>query len=508
MTRQKINTEDKLIKSLEKEPLDVLQDDELSLEQAIKTSFDVLTEAEQEALAVMSVIPGSFDSDAAEAVIRTGGDTRAQPIQRTLRSLRNRSLLEQPSSCRYEVHQLIQAFVKKVSQDRYSGKIVKAEEMACAHFISRLADNANMYWSKDKCKESIEAFNVDRHNFEYFLHLYVHAMEERDVDCLQSSTSRFLDNFPQKCMYLEMCLLPSFYMMILEKLLDQFQSKRQSVQRVDLLCLLANEKRKVGNQTQYKVLMKQAQHVYARNYTAFRTNGLSQVHFFNSYARYLFERRLSWESVERVDEMALILCRKKLHEHHPETAATLLFIGRHQKSLPQLQEALNLFKRSLGEHFMTAQGHKAIADFFFVRGTDMNSTDENKVLYIDKSSEHYKEALTLMEKLGMGGHKESILTLKNYGLCHKEKRNFEDAISLLLKAKGVAGIELEDDHKWNVMIETQLALLYDCVGRTEEAKEVMKKGLEMNKRLKRYLSQLANKFEIRLFLKCHPDTFL
>ena len=463
--------EDRLIKSLEKEPLDVLQDDEMSLEKAIKTSFDLLTEAEQEALAIMSVFPGSFDSDAAEAVITAGVvDTGAQPVVRTLRSLKNRSLLEQPSSCRYEVHQLIQAFVKKVSQDRYSGKIVKAEEMACAHFISRLADNANMYWSKDKCKESIEAFNVDRHNFEYFLHLYVQAMEERDVDCLQSSTSRFLDNFPQKCMYLEMCLLPSFYMVILEKLLDQFQSKRQSVQRVDLLCLLANEKRKVGNQTQYKVLMKQAQHVYARNYTAFRTNGLSQVHFFNSYARYLFERRLSWESVERVDEMALILCRKKLHEHHPETAATLLFIGRHQKSLPQLQEALDLFKRSLGEHFMTAQGHKAIADFFFVRGTDMNSTDEEKVLYIDKSSEHYQEALTMTEKLGMGGHKESILTLKNYGLCHKVKGNFEEAINLLLKAKRVAGIELEE---WKVMIETQLAVLYHCVGRAQEAKEVM-----------------------------------
>ena len=112
----------------------------------------------------------------------------------------------------------------------------------------------------------------------------------------------------------------------------------------------------------------------------------------------------------------------------------------------------------------------------------------------------------MMEKLGTGGHKESILTLKNYGLCHKEKRDFEEAINLLLKAKRVADIELKDDHKWKVMIETQLAVLYNCVGRAEEAKEAMKKGLEMNKRLGRYLRQLANKFEIRKFLKCYPDT--
>ena len=503
--------EDELIESLEKEPLDVLQDDEISLEKAIKTSFDLLNKGEQEALAVLSVFPGSFDSDAAKAVITAGMDTGAQPVVRTLRSLKNRSLLEQPSSCRYEVHQLIQAFSKKVSQDRYSGGIVQAEKMACAHFISRLADNANMYWSKDKSKESIEAFNVDRHNFEHFLNFYVHKMEERDEDCLESSTRRFLDNFPQKCMYLEMCLLPSFYSMILEKLLNHFDAESQPVQTVDLLCLLGHEKRKVGNQTQYRDLTKQAQHVYARKYTEFRTKGLSQVHFFNSYARFLKERelkdrKLARKQINKVQTIASILSRKKLNEQHPETAATLLFIGRSQRSLPQLQEALNLFKRSLGEHFMTAQGHKAIADFYFVSGTDCNSNDEDRVLYIDKSSEHYKEALTMMEKLGVGGHKESILTLKNYGLCHKENGNYEEAINLLLKAKRVADIELEDDHKWKVMIETQLALLYHYVGRTEEAKVAMKKGLDMNKRLGRYLSQLANKFEIRLFLKCYPDT--
>ena len=495
-------TEDRLIKSLEKEPLDVLQDDELSLEKAIKTSFDHLNEAEQEALAVMSVFPGSFDSDAAEAVITAGVDTGAQPVVRTLRSLKNRSLLEQPSSCRYEVHRLIQAFAKKVTQDRYSGKLVQAEEMACVHFISRLADNANMYWSKDKCKDSVEAFNVDRHNFEYFLNFYVHAMEKRDVEFLQSSTSGFLNNFPQKCMYLEMCLLPSFYIMILEKLLNHFDAASQPVRTVDLLYLLGHEKRKVGNQAQYKDLMEQAKLVYYKSYSEFKTNGLSRVFFFNSYARFLSGKKLPGkrELTYTVYKIALDLCRKNLNEH-PETAATLLFMGRHQKSIVHLEEARSLFELCLGEHFMTAQSHKAIADFHFVHRTDL-ATDE------DKSSEHYKAALTMMEKLGMGGHKESILTLKNYGLCHKEKGEYEEAINLLLKAKQVADIELEDDHKWKVMIETQLAPLYHCVGRAQEAKEVMKKGIEMSERLGLPISLLANKFEIELFLNFYPDTLL
>ena len=494
--------EDRLIQSLEKQPLDVLQDDEISLENTIKTSYALLTQPEQEVLAILSVFPGSFDSDAAEVAIAAETDTGAQPVEKVLRTLKNRSLLEQPSSCRYEVHQLIRAFVNKVRQSRHSQALIRGEKMACAHFISRLAGNANMFWRKDKCKESIDAFNEDRHNFEYFLHVYIDAMETRDVDHLQSSSSQFLDSFPQKCMYLEMCLLPSFYITILEKLLKHFETESQPVHAVELLCLLGHEKRKVGNQAQYKDLMKKAKHVYARNYTEFRTNDLSRVYFFNSYSRYLFERKISCKLQYKVDEIALILCsREKLNEH-PETAATLLFIGRHKKSMQHLWEAMDLFKRCLGEHFMTAQGLKAIADFYF-RGVHFRNTG----IELEISFEHYGEALAMMEKLGMGSHKESILSLKNYGLCHKLKRNFQAATDFLKKAKRVADIELEDDHKWKVMIETQLALLYECVGRIEEAKEVMKKGLEMNQRLGQTIDELANKSEIQRFLARYPGTF-
>ncbi|KAJ7369390.1 hypothetical protein OS493_039399 [Desmophyllum pertusum] len=392
--------EDRLIRSLEKEPLDVLQDDEISVESAIKTSFDLLSQTEQEALAIMSVFPGSFDSDAAETVIAAGIDTGAQPIVRILRSLKNRSLVEQPSSCRYKIHQLIQAFAKKIGQTEASPQVLRQEIVACSHFISRLADNANMYWSKDKCKESIEAFNEDRHNFEYFLQFYVHAMKTRNVDLLQTSTRRFLDDFPQKCMYLEMCLLPSFYILILEGLLTNFDRESQPVHTVEHLCLLGHEIRKVGNQTQYKDLMKQAKLVYAGNYTEFETNGLSRVYFFNSYARFLSVLLpRSSELVIKAYEIALKLCRRKLNEH-PETAATLIFIGRHQKSIVHLLEAMDLFRHCLGEHLMTAPGHKAIADFYFAHG--------NITADLDKSFAHYGEALAMMEKLGVAATRKAF----------------------------------------------------------------------------------------------------
>ena len=159
-----------------------------------------------------------------------------------------------------------------------------------------------------------------------------------------------------------MCLLPSFYILILEKLLNHFETGNKPVRTADLLCLLGHEKRKVGNQNQYRDLMRRAKLVYAKSYTEFKTNGLSRVFFFNSYARFLSEpmdkmymsRDRKWEMTNKSYEIALILCRKDLNEY-PETAATLLFMGRHQKSIVHLEEARSLFELCLGEHFMTAQ---------------------------------------------------------------------------------------------------------------------------------------------------------
>ena len=162
-------TEDELIRCLEEKPMDVLKEDlsdDNSVEKAIRTSFDSLGKSELEALLLLSAFPGPFDSTAAKALITSSCPEQPQLI---LRSLKNRSLIEMSAPQRYHVHQLIQAYAKKIGQKKYS----EGEEKAFAHFMSRLADNANMYWSKDMCKASIESFNEDRHNFEYFLQFYL-----------------------------------------------------------------------------------------------------------------------------------------------------------------------------------------------------------------------------------------------------------------------------------------------------------------------------------------------
>ena len=495
--------EDTLINSLEKELLDVLQDDEFSLENTIKTSFDLLSPQERKALATFSVFPGSFDFDAAKDVTATINQFAASQTMTILCSLKNRSLLEQPSSGKFQVHQLIQVFARKTNETNYHPQVfADVEKAACAHFISRLDDAAQLYWSKDKCRESIEAFNSERYNFEYFLQVYVKTMAEQPYldPFLESCTKKFLDQFPQKCMYLEMCLLPSFYITVLKTLLMHFNKGNQPLHTVELLCLLANEQRKIGRREDYISLMEQAKYIYHWNYTEFRTNGLSQVFFFNSYARLVFEKRINTfkKMGNNVYQIALILCDKKLLGH-PERAVTKLLIGKHRKSIPLLQEATNLLTQCLGEHYMTAQGHKAIADVYFAhRDTEK---ELNMSLY------HYMLALEMMKKCGMSGQKETTLTLKNYASCQRRKGNYEVAMAYLEKAKRIAEIELEDDHRWKVMIDTQLALLHEDFGFIEEAIAVMKNSLEMCCRLCLSVDHLGNRHDIWQFLDCYPEAY-
>ena len=495
--------EDSLINSLEKELLNVLQDDEVSLENTIKTSFDLLSSQERKALATFSVFPGSFNFDAAKDVTATINQFAASQTMTILRSLKNRSLLEQPSSGKFQVHQLIQAFAKKTDETNYHLQVfADVEKVACAHFISRLDDAAQLYWNKDKCRESIEAFNSERYNFEYFLQVYVKTMAEHPYldPFLESCTKKFLDQFPQKCMYLEMCLLPSFYITVLKTLLTHFNKGNQPLHTVELLCLLANELRKIGRREDYISLMEQAKCIYHWNYTEFRTNGLSQVFFFNSYARLVSEKRIKTfkKMSDKVYQIALILCDKKLMGH-PERAVTKLLIGKHRKSIPLLQEATDLLTQCLGNHYMTAQGHKAIADVYFAhRDTE---TELNMSLY------HYMLALEIMKKCGMSDQKETTLALKNYASCQRRKGNFEEAMKYLEKAKQIAEIELEDDHRWKVMIDTQLALLHEDFGFIDEAVDVMKNSLEMCCRLYLSVDHLGNRHDIWQFLDRYPEAY-
>ena len=506
-----VYTEDELVRQLETEPTAVLQINrrptkETSVEKSINISMVALDTCEQQALILLSSFPGSFNDEAAKFLIRKKcSTTEGEQASLILYELIDRSLLEKPSFQRYQVHSLIQAFSRKFSRENYPNLLTEGEKLACAHFISRIDNNAKQYWSKDTCKAAIDSFTEERHNFEHFLQVYIRGIQNQEHTTVEIREA-FFDDFLQKCMYLEKCLQPSFYIQILESLLTSPEPEiQQPVKRVELLCLLGHEMRKKGEKSKYTEYMKEANQLFSEYEHEFETQALSEVFYRQSYARYISEGNGKGPNKEY--KAALRICEEK-YPDHPETAATLLFAGRYARrchkygeAIDKYKRALDIFETQLGLHLMTAQCYKDIADFLF-------ASDETES-YLDVTLAYYQMAFDMMRELKTDDQKESILMLKNCGKCQIKNGNFEKGEKLLLKAGSIAERELEENHRWKVLVKTELAVFYKRAFRIQEMEEALKKGLEMHYKIakKRTLDGLVNKLEISELLNCYPKLF-
>ena len=502
-------TEERVVNHLKKEPMKLLDDGDESVETSIKTSFDFLSKDKQDALVLMSIFPGSFDSEAAVAVISKACSESGALPGSVLRCLKRSSLVEQPSPRRYQLHPLIRAFGKKIGQANDPRQVlVGAEKLACAHFICLLAQNAKIFWRKDQCKKAIDLFREDRDNFEHFLQVYAKVMETRDEET-DDGCKEFQHDFLQNCMYLEKCLSPSSYTDFLEVLLSYTDPKIEPVRAAELLCLRGHEKRKVGDkENDYQVDMEDAYNLYSENSGKFETNPVSTVFLLNSYADSISKRGdpANNPKVREINGNALELSNS-LERGHPEMAEALLLAGRFAKrrrewpeAESKLQEALELFQEFLGTHLSTVHALKEMADFYF---SDPTEND------LEKALTYYNLALDMMKQLGMENNKANIMILKNYGICFRRKGNFQEGTKYLERAYFVADRELLPDHNWKVLIKTHLALLHEENGKEEEAIVSMREALEMCNRLKKPINRLGNKHsnDVISFLNRHEEYF-
>ena len=493
--------EDELIASLGQRPLEVLREDESddnSVEKAIKTSFDVLSKIEKEALVLMSAFPGSFSSEAAKAIITQCTKCTTQPIP-ILRSLKNRSLIEQPASYRYQIHPLIQAFLKQI--DEYYHLVHSGIKVACTYFISRLTDGGNLYWSKDTCRESIQCFNEDRHNFEYFLKLCSFGLMKKDPDsvAIMENLVMKVSQISSIYLYLEMCLLPNVYVEFLKLSSDLLiSSKQPASKQVELLCLLGHESRRAGNFNKYKEFQEKAIEVHSQNPEDFDREKVSDAFFHNNFARYLAYQGKLDEAKEKFD-FCLRICEENLSVDYMyvQKGIILLFAGkeanrrneRHKAEL-KLNEALGLYQKVLGTHIMTAWVHRYLADFHLFHAEKSLGSPEDR----QKSIKLYREALQMMADLGMKDHKECILSLVNLGICHQLEGSLEKAMKLYQEALNIAERELGEDHKRKVYVKIQMAYWHKVKGNMKEASALKDDAVKMSDKLALPDNEPRNKF--------------
>ena len=490
--------EDQLIKRLEEKPLEVLKEDESdenSVEKAIYTSFNFLREHEQKALVLLSIFPGSFSNIAAQAVIKAV-DCQGDPGS-ILRSLKNRSLIETPAPYRYQIHQFIQTFAKKIDEANLSPVLqLQGEKAACIHFISHLVDIATCYWSKDKCQEAIHSFNTDRHNFEYFFQFFIKGQEKQDSQ-LKKTMEELVEKISQTCTFLEMCILPSDYLRHLIELDQLLMFYQQPVtKRVELLCLLGHEYRKIGNQDKYKKLIEKAADLHSEHSEEFDNEKVSEAFFCSNYARFLSDVKNCSKAEEQFIK-SLEVCEQFKPMDFVQKGISLLYAGRNDNRQNKRDQAevkfnasLKIFQENLGSHVMTALLLKEIADFHLFHGEKgLGSAPDRR-----KSIELYKQALKIMESVGIKEQKECILPITNLGVCYQFQGQMEDAKSLFQASLKIAEQELTENHRWKIYAMTQMAFWFKKNGNPEEAKEWKQKALTMSDTLQLPDHQPPNKF--------------
>ena len=485
--------EDQLIERLEEKPLDVLKEDESdenSVEKAIYTSFNFLREHEQKALVLLSVFPGSFCNIAAQAVIKEidyQGDHGS-----ILRSLKDRSLIETPAPYRYQIHQFIQTFAKKTDKALQ----LKGEKAACTHFISHLVDIATCYWSKDKCQEAIHSFNTDRHNFEYFFQFFIKGQEKQDSQ-LKKTMENLVEKISQTCTFLEMCILPSDYLRHLIELDQLLMSYQQPVtKRVELLCLLGHEYRKIGNQDKYKNLIEKAADLHSEHSEEFDNEKVSEAFFCNNYARFLSDGKNCSKAEEQFIK-SLEVCEQYKPMDFVQKGISLLYAGRNDNRQNKRDQAeakfngsLKIFQENLGCHVTTALLLKEIADFHLFHGEkSLGSAPDRR-----QSIELYKQALEMMESVGIKEQKECILLLANLGVCYQLQGDMEGAKKSFQASLRIAEQELTENHRWKIYAMTQMAFWFKKNGNPEKAKELKQEALTMSNTLQLPDDQPPNKF--------------
>ena len=490
--------EDQLIERLEEKPLDVLKEDESdenSVEKAIYTSFNFLREHEQKALVLLSIFPGSFSNIAAQAVIKAV-DCQGDPGS-ILRSLKNRSLIETPAPYRYQIHQFIQTFAKKIDEANLSPVLqLQGEKAACIHFISHLVDIATCYWSKDKCQEAIHSFNTDRHNFEYFFQFFIKGQEKQDSQ-LKKTMENSVEKISQTCTFLEMCILPSDYLRHLIELDQLLMSYQQPVtKRVELLCLLGHEYRKIGNQDKYKKLIEKAADLHSEHSEEFDNEKVSEAFFCSNYARFLSDVKNCSKAEEQFIK-SLEVCEQFKPMDFVQKGISLLYAGRNDNRQNKRDQAevkfnasLKIFQENLGSHVTTALLLKEIADFHLFHGEkSLGSAPDRR-----KSIELYKQALEMMESVGIKEQKECILLLANLGVCYQLQGEMEGAKNSFQASLRIAEQELTENHRWKIYAMTQMAFWYKKNGNSEKAEEWKQKALTMRDILQLPDHQPPNKF--------------
>ena len=475
LAEESVYTFEELQQNLEQNPVQTL-----GIMPMMKIAFEQLDQNLQRALVCLSVFPRSFKKDAAETVL--GND-----CAEALTNLKKRCLIQKQGD-RYLIHLLIRSYTKDIGKQRreFAQILADGKHYYLRHFLSLLLRNAQNYWGKDTCEESLKLFNEERVNLEFTLKEV--AGGKKNVQ-----NSKELEGVVNACgqvaPYIDGCVPFKLSVDFGYGVLQFSKGKKNVTKQVEILCFLYDaERRRGGDMEQSKGLIDKAFKLYKSNPQLFEQNSLSEALFLSQYGRYLSQDLDRRDEAQPFLQKALAIISKETVEH-ASTFGKGRVLGqmghnarlgkRDNDNLPK--EALNYFQRALnfhlchyGEHVVTALAHKDLAGIYM-------SVDD-----FAKAEENYDAAVRMFECLGMMKKKEVIPTFKNFARCFEKSGKIDEARRKFEMAIDVADTTIEGNHKWKVEINTNLALILykNYPNEVDKAEELCKDVFHMAKELK------------------------
>ena len=208
----------------------------LGVKPIMEIAFEKLDDSLQSAVVSLSVFPQSFTRDAAEAIL---GDNCAE----ALANLKKRCLIQKQGD-RYLIHLFVRGYAKQIGQrDQFRQILVDGKERYLKHLLRLILRNAQKYWGKDTCKESLQLFNEERINIAYILH-EIAGGQEKVQNCKELED--IVDACGQVAPYIEDCVPFKLYDDFLNGLLQFSRIQGNKTKEVEILFLLYEESRRHG----------------------------------------------------------------------------------------------------------------------------------------------------------------------------------------------------------------------------------------------------------------------
>ena len=458
----------------------------LGVKPIMEIAFEKLDVSLQRALVSLSVFPQSFKRDAAEAIL---GDDCAE----ALTNLKKRCLIQKQGD-RYLLHLLIRSYAKQIGQRKEFCQILSNGKQGYQkHYLSLILGNAQKYWGKDTCKESLTLFNEERINLELILR-EVAGGQKKAQYCKELKD--VMDACSQLAPYIEDCVPFKLYDDFLNGLFHFSRNQRNVTKQVEILCLLCDESRRHGgDMKKSKDLIDQAVKLYNNSLHIFEQNILSKAVCLSHFGRYLSQDRGERDKAQDHLQKALSVVEKKgVNASRFDLGRVLGQMGHNawpgktenvklqketrkytdKEAETYFQKALHFRQSHYGKHVVTALAHKDLASFYM-------STED-----FGKAEKHYKEAVGMFEDMGVMKQKEAIPTYKSFGRCYVRSGRYALARKKFEMGSEVAENSIEGNHKWKVEINTNLALILYKYYPDEvcKAKELAKNVFSMAKELK------------------------